>query len=82
MPINRRRALGLLTVVLGACSTGDGKDGISTGFTTGEPDTGTTGTSTGETGTDMDTDDYGTDGGGDGDYFDGERSAEDVDLDR
>ncbi len=86
MPVNRRRALGLLSVVMTACATGDNQDGLSTGFTTtGTTDDGTDGTSTGETDTGTGTDDYGTDGSGDGmgdgGYFDGEPGAGDVDLD-
>lgn len=85
MSINRRRAFGLLTVVLGACTVGD-DDGSSTSFASaGTTQPTTSGTATSETGTDTgtETDTYGTDdGGGFGDdgYFEDERSAEDVDL--
>lgn len=85
MPVNRRRALGLLTMVLGACSTGDDKGGLTTGYSSGTTNTttaGTTGPTDTDTGTGTDT--YGTDGtdGGYGDdgYFDDERSAKDVGL--
>jgi hypothetical protein len=103
MSASRRRALGLLSVVLGACATGDNEMGSSSGqgfpgdgggtseetsTSANGSDTGTdNGTDTGaDDGTDTGTDSYGTDGmadgSGDGGYFEGEQSAEDVDLDR
>ncbi len=85
MPLNRRRALGLLTVVLGACASGDNSSGLSTGFSSGMGTTGDTDTATGETDTGGETDTYGTDGGGmgegDGGYFEQTGTVGDVDLD-
>jgi hypothetical protein len=99
MSASRRRALGLLSVVLGACATGDNEIGPfpgqsssgGPGGTSEETSTSANGSDNGtdtstDNGTDTPTDSYGTDGAadasGDGGYFEGERSAEDVDLDR
>jgi hypothetical protein len=84
MPINRRRALGLLTVVLGACASGDNDGVLTSGYSGGTTDGNTNGTTGMDTDGGTETDTYGTDGTdggyGDGGYFDEERSAEDIDL--